>query len=83
MKIRCLSWSEERLSLRIAPKTAASLFGKPASISVNPSSPSIRKAFENPIGITCTPLITRFTAICRTLNRSESSDLRTSIGQTL
>ena len=66
MKIRCLSWSGERPSPRIAPKTAASLPGKPASISVNPSSPSIRKAFANPIGTMCTPLITRFTAISET-----------------
>jgi hypothetical protein len=39
----CLSWSSEQPSPRIAPKTAASLPGKPASISANPSSPSIRK----------------------------------------
>src|SRR5215831_6404773 len=29
-------------------------------MSVNPSSPSIRKAFAIPIGTICTPLITRF-----------------------
>ena len=37
-----LSWSGGRPSLRIAPKTAASLSGKPASVRVNPSSASIR-----------------------------------------
>ena len=45
------------------PEDGCLLARKPASISVNPSSPSIRKAFAIPIGMTCTPLITCFTAI--------------------
>jgi hypothetical protein len=53
----------------MAPKTAASLFGKPASIRVNPSSASIRKAFAIPMGTTCTLSITRFAAMGRTLAR--------------
>jgi hypothetical protein len=39
------------------------LCGKLASVSVNPSRPSIRKAFALPIGTTCTPSITCFTAM--------------------
>jgi hypothetical protein len=52
----------------IAPKTADSLRGKPASISVNPSA-STRKAFYIPLETTCTPLITRFTANSRRIRR--------------
>jgi len=45
----------------------ASLPGNPASMSVKPSCPSIRKAFAIPIGTTCTPLITRFTPMAELL----------------